>query len=92
MATHLTEQNDRKARKMVADGVRPRTAHDIFFKKTADLGLDIGEYNKYRRQYSRWRGAYLPNCVPERFASDFRYLYPNLQLRMIAEAEALQLV
>lgn len=76
LADHIKEQADRKARQMIADGVKPRTAHDIFFKKTADVGIDINEYNKYRRQYSRWRGANIPTCVPGRIASDFHYLYP----------------
>uniref|UniRef100_A0AC34GIT0 Uncharacterized protein n=1 Tax=Panagrolaimus sp. ES5 TaxID=591445 RepID=A0AC34GIT0_9BILA len=111
LEAHLTEQADRKARNMVAEGVRPRTAHDIFFKNTANMGLEIGEYNKYRRQFSRWRGAYLPGCVPGKIDTDFTFLYPpslkkrwllfqsdkitgfgsDLQLRMMAEAEALQL-
>jgi hypothetical protein len=112
MENHLKEQEDRKCRLMVAEGVKPRTAHDIFFKRTADMDIDIGEYNKYRRQYSRWRGAYYPSCVAGKIDPEFHYLYPpqkgkrwllfedkqvtgfasDLQLRIMAEADVLQLV
>uniref|UniRef100_A0A914Q2L7 MULE transposase domain-containing protein n=1 Tax=Panagrolaimus davidi TaxID=227884 RepID=A0A914Q2L7_9BILA len=111
MENHLKEQEDRKCRLMVAEGVKPRTAHDIFFKRTADMDIDIGEYNKYRRQYSRWRGAYYPSCFAGKIAPEFHYLYPpqkgkrwllfedkqvtgfasDLQLRIMAEADVLQL-